>query len=35
MKGKVMLVVGFFIGLVLAHWLKIVGTQYLWVLFYH
>ena len=34
MKGKVMLAVGFFIGLVLAHWIKVLGAQYLWILFY-
>ena len=35
MKGKVMLAVGFFVGLVLAHGLKIFGAQYLWIIFYH
>ncbi len=33
-NGKVMLAVGFFVGLVLAHWLKIFGSQYLWIVFY-
>ncbi|GEM_PF-3956804 len=34
MKGKVMITAGFFIGLVLAHWIKIFGSQYLWIVFY-
>ena len=34
MKGKLVLVVGFFIGLVLAHWIKIFGSQHLWIAFY-
>ena len=35
LNGKtVLLAVGFFVGLVLAHWIKIFGAQYLWILFY-
>ena len=34
MKGNVMLAVGFFVGLVAAHWIKIFGSQYLWIVFY-
>ena len=34
MKGKLVLFAGFMIGLALAHWLKVLGSQYLWILFY-
>jgi len=32
---KLKLAVGFFAGLVIAHWIKILGSQYLWIVFYH
>lgn len=34
MKSKVFFAVGLFIGLVAAHWIKVFGTQYLWIVFY-
>ena len=34
MKSKIMLAGGFFVGLVMAHYIKIVGSQYLWIVFY-
>ena len=34
MKGKIFFMGGLFIGLVLAHWIKIFGSQYLWIVFY-
>ena len=34
MMARVKQVAGFALGLVLAHWIKIFGTQYLWILFY-
>jgi len=34
MVKKIKLAVGFFAGLGIAYWLKVVSAQYLWVLFY-
>ena len=34
MKEGIKLFVGLFMGLVVAHWIKIFGAQYLWIVFY-
>jgi hypothetical protein len=34
MKQKITAAIGFMIGLGLAHWIKVLSAQYLWILFY-